>query len=254
MYKSVLYDEGEHRNLLIDNVAESGLAVQSNCHVIVHGGEALLLDPGGHSFFATAKQYISDLGAQPRYIFLSHQDPDCVAATNGWLLVSDAEAIIAQVWVRFLPHFGIDHLVEDRLTAIPDAGMWMTLGGGDLCILPAHFLHSCGNHQIYDPTSKILYSGDLGASLGMTYREVDDFDAHIQYMEGFHTRYMVSSKIIRAWVAMVRELDVETIAPQHGAMLCGRVLVDKFLDWCDGLSCGLDRLMDIYKVPPRITS
>ncbi len=58
---------------------------------------------------------------------------------------------------------------------------------------------------------------------------------------------------MRQWVTMVRELDIETIAPQHGAVFHGRELVGKFLDWCEGLSCGLDNLADIYHVPPRTT-
>ena len=50
------------------------------------------------------------------------------------------------------------------LHAIPDEGRIIELGGAKLYYLPAHFLHSEGNFQLYDPTSKILYSGDLGAS------------------------------------------------------------------------------------------
>ena len=46
-------------------------------------------------------------------------------------------------------------------------------GNGKLMALPAHFLHSSGNHQIYDPESRILYSGDLGASVGHSYIEVE---------------------------------------------------------------------------------
>ena len=59
-------------------------------------------------------------------------------------------------------------------------------------MIPAHFLHSAGNFQVYDPVSKVLYTGDLGASIGMDYMDVTDFDAHLRIgsalspLEGFY--------------------------------------------------------------------
>jgi flavorubredoxin len=83
----------------------------------------------------------------------------------------------------------------------------------------------------------------------MAYREVPDFDAHIPYMEGFHRRYMASNLALRRWVAMVRKLDIEILAPQHGAMFRGKALVDRFLSWCEGLPCGLDLMEDTFQIP-----
>ena len=82
-------------------------------------------------------------------------------------MTTDATAYISSLWLRFVPHFGLDHLLEDRLMAIPDEGMIFEMGGEQIYALPAHFLHSVGNMQIYDPVSKILYTGDLGAALGV---------------------------------------------------------------------------------------
>ena len=194
MADTVLFDNGTHRNILLEDSGGAGLAVQANQHLIVHNGEAMLLDPGGHKVYSKVWRRPSRPSARGslRYLFLSHQDPDIVAAVNGWLMTTDATAYISALWVRFVPHFGLDHLLEDRLLPIPDEGMTFEMGGGTLYALPAHFLHSVGNFQIYDPVAKILYTGDLGASLGMDYFEVTDFDAHLQYMEGFHRRYMTS--------------------------------------------------------------
>ncbi len=186
-----------------------------------------------------------------RYIFLSHQDPDIVAATNGWLMISEADALVSRLWTRFVPHFGVDKYLEERLLPIPDEGQWITLGGSELCILPAHFMHSCGNFQIYDPTSKVLYSGDLGASMGINYREVGDFDAHVPAMDGFHRRYMASNKVVKAWAHMVRDLDIDIIAPQHGALFRGRDLVQRFIAWAEGVQCGVDIISANMTIPPR---
>lgn len=254
MSTTTLYSDGNHQNLLLEDFS-SGLAVQANQHVIVHGNEALILDPGGHKVYPKVLSAMSaSIGrAKLRHIFLSHQDPDVVAATNGWLMTTDAVAWCSALWVRFVPHFGLDTFVEDRLKPIPDEGMVLNLGGAELWILPAHFLHSCGNFQIYDPTSRILYSGDLGVSMGTDYREVTNFDDHIPTMEAFHRRYMAGNHALKLWTKMVRELDIDIIAPQHGAYFRGE-MVQRFIEWCEGLECGLDLIGHLYKAPHRSTA
>jgi flavorubredoxin len=253
MARTLLYDDGTHRNILFEDFDKGGFAVQSNQHMIIRNGEAMLLDPGGHKIYAKLlSEAFATLGrANLKYLFLSHQDPDIVAALNGWLMTTDATAYISKLWGRFVPHFGLDRLVADRLLSIPDEGMIFDLGGAQLYALPAHFLHSEGNFQIYDPVAKILYSGDLGASIGAEYDTVSDFDAHLPYIEGFHRRYMVSRKVMRAWAHMVRGLDIEIIAPQHGAMFRGKEMVKRFIDWCDDLECGVDLMPVAYAVPTR---
>ncbi|MCB9655708.1 MAG: FprA family A-type flavoprotein [Deltaproteobacteria bacterium] len=251
MPNTVLFDNGTHRNILLEDFGLGGMAVQANQHVIVHGSEGMILDPGGHKVYGKVlSETTSVLGpTKLRYIFLSHQDPDIVAATNGWLMTTDADAYISALWTRFVPHFGLDHLVEDRLKPIPDHGMIFNLGGEMLDVIPAHFLHAAGNFQVYDRVSKILYSGDLGASLGMDYVFVSDFDAHLSYMTGFHQRYMTSNIVMRAWADMVSALDIEMIAPQHGAIFKGKAMVKRFIDWCAGLQCGIDLIAKTFKVP-----
>ncbi len=244
------YSSEDHKNIWLDDFGH-GLAVQANQHMIVHNGEAIILDPGGHKAYKETMSQVAGLIkiGQLKHIFLSHQDPDILAAVNGWLMTTDAKAWCSALWVRFVPHFGLDKLVEHRLNPIPDEGMILDLNGAPLKILPAHFLHSVGNFHIYDPQSKVLYSGDLGASLGMDYRFVPDFDAHLQYMEPFHKRYMTCNKALKAWVDMVADLEIDVIAPQHGAAFKGPEMVRRFLDWCAQLECGIDVMGDIYKVP-----
>lgn len=247
-----LFQNDSHKNILLED-ADSGEAVQANQHLIIHDGHGMILDPGGHKVYnRVLSETHNELGqGNLDYVFLSHQDPDIVAALNGWLMTTDARALAPSLWTRFIPHFGLDDLFISRLEEIPDAGKFVDLGGAELMILPAHFLHSCGNYQVYDPISKILYTGDLGASLGVAYREVTDFEAHRQFMDGFHQRYMTSGNTMKAWAAMVRDLDIETIAPQHGAVFRGRGLVERFLDWAIQIDCGIDHLTKLYKLPTR---
>ena len=134
--------------------------------------------------------------------------------------------------------FGRHRGLRGRRRGRPEGSL--TLGDLQLEIVPAHFLHSPGNFQLYDPVSKILYSGDLGASLGNDYTHVTDFDAHVPFMKGFHERYMASERAMKAWARRARKLDIETIAPQHGAMLSERRNVERFIDWAASLPCGTD--------------
>lgn len=245
-----LFDKDGHRNVMFHDLS-SGASVQANQHVIVDGKEAMLLDPGGHKIytklFGGLASVVSTNGL--KYILFSHQDPDIVAAANGWLMVTDATALAPSLWMRFIPHFGLDELMAKRMLAVPDEGTKVQLNGKEMKVLPAHFLHSPGNLHVYDTVSKILYSGDLGASIGQTYTHVDDFQAHVKHMEGFHRRYMTSNKAMRAWAKMARTLDIDIIAPQHGAIFVGRPLVAQLIDWLEGLECGVDLLGDAYTAP-----
>ena len=248
--KNVIFNTPDHKVVFFEELTPAS-AVQSNQVLIIHKGEGMLLDPGGHKV-----KLLSDLSIyippnQIKYIFLSHQDPDIVASINGWLMTTKAVAYISKLWMRFLPHFGLDSQLEDRVFPIDDHGTVLKLGGDcELYILPAHFMHSEGNFQVYDPCSKILFSGDLGASLGQSYFVVEDFDKHIRYMEGFHRRYMVSNKVLRFWANMVRQLDIEMIVPQHGAIFKGKDMVNRFIEWVENLEVGVDLLtQDMYRVP-----
>jgi len=119
----------------------------------------------------------------------------------------------------------------------------------EIWVLPAHFLHSVGNFSFYDPLSGILFSGDIGASLGGEEGQVENFADHLHSMTGFHRRYMASNRACRLWVAMVRKLAPRMIVPQHGGYFAGEQ-VGRFLDWLATLECGVDLLdSQAYRLP-----
>ncbi len=246
-----LHEDANQRNVFFHDMSE-GEAIQSNQHMIIRNGEAIILDPGGHKVFTKLfAEAATEIGsADLKYMFCSHQDPDIVAAINGWLMTTDVMAFAPQIWLKFISHFGVDAMVVDRMIGIPDEGMSIELGGSELKFIPAHFLHSSGNYQLLDPASKILYSGDLGASVGGE-MEVTDFEAHIQYMEGFHRRYMPSTRAMKMWANTARQLDLEIIAPQHGGIFRGKEMCNQFIDWIDSLETGADIMGNSFPIPRR---
>ncbi len=250
MASSYLYNQNGHEFILLEGYG-AGEMVPTNQVVIHDGNEAILLDPGGHKVHYEVLNEVSALVPinELKYLFFSHQDPDIVAAANAWLMLTDAVAYISQLWVRFIPHFGVDELLIPRLKAIPDEGMRLPLGHTELLFLPAHFMHSAGNFQVYDPVSKTLFSGDLGASIAPGYVAVTDFPGHVPYMEAFHRRYMPSALAHRLWADMVRQLEVDRIVPQHGAIFPDRSTSEQFIDWVANLPGAVDSLKDTYRIP-----
>ncbi|SFP22885.1 Metallo-beta-lactamase superfamily protein [Geopseudomonas sagittaria] len=244
----VLFDNGTHQCLCFDNLV-TGEGVQTNQFLIVDNEQYMLLDPGGDLTYTPLSLELSKhIPVQDlTYIFASHQDPDIIAALDKWLLHTKAKVICSRLWARFLPHLTANYLAVshgistyDRIIALPDRGQSIPLGNSQLKAVPAHFLHSVGNFQLYDPISKILFSGDMGASLVDDAQPVTDFAAHLSSMEGFHRRYMASNKVCRLWADMVRKMDISMIVPQHGRAFVGPAMINAFLDWISQLECGMD--------------
>lgn len=226
--------------------ADAEKGVLTNQYLVVHGGEAMLLDPGGYFVFQRVLQAVSEFVEPSRVkaIFYSHQDPDVVGSLNLLLdFFPNAKVYVSALWARFLPHLGAAAGVD--IVEIPDEGMTITLGGVDLKAVPAHFLHSPGNFTLYDPSTRVLFSADIGAAVfppDEWYLIVEDFKAHARYMEAFHRRYLCCKKALDAWLSRVRGLDIDVVAPQHGAIFQGEN-VKRFLDWLASLDkVGVDIL------------
>lgn len=242
----VLYNDGVHKCVAFTQLV-TGEGVQANQFAISNNGEGMLMDPGGNLTYKNLLAEMANyfLPSHLKYVFASHQDPDIVASVNGWLLITEAKILVASEWERFIPHFCLKGATVGRLIPIPFEGMDIELGGSTLKIIPAHYLHTVGNFQIYDPTSKILFSGDVGASLVSgeeAAQTVVNFEEHLakNSVEGFHKHYMSGNKACRKWVEQVRKLDIEWMVPQHGCSYKGKEMVKTFLDWFENLECGLD--------------
>lgn len=248
-----LYNDGRHRCLLFQNLV-TGEAVQANQVIILDQGQAALLDPGGGMTFAPLQRalstYLDPMSLD--FVLASHQDPDIISSLDLWLTETSCKIVIPAVWERFIPHFTHPGRLEDRVISVPDEGLILKLGDGTLNLLPAHFLHAEGNFSFYDPTSRILFSGDIGANFPhpVLPQPVANLADILPAMVPFHRRYMASSKVCRFWVEMVRELDVQTLVPQHGRYLQGRQVMDEFLAWLAKLECGVDLAgPDLYRLP-----
>ncbi len=251
-----LYRDKTHACLMFTDLIDGyGEAVQANQFLILDGDTGAIIDPGGNLafnelFLGMSRHFPPN---KLSYLLASHADPDIIASLDRWMTSTPAKLVISRIWERFAPHFTKAGKTEDRVIGVPDAGGKLALGQHEIWLLPAHFMHSEGNFHFYDPVSRILFTGDLGASMttGQQAQQfVTDLKAHIPLMEGFHRRYMVSNKILRLWVRMARQLDISMLVPQHGAPIVGPVAIAQFFEWIESLSCGIDLFDDrAYQLP-----
>jgi flavorubredoxin len=255
-----LYNDGTHICVSYEDDVSTAGGIQSNQFLVIHDGHAAVIDPGGDLTYPGLYAHLNDMITVKDldYVIASHQDPDIISSLSKWVVGTDCKVVISRLWKRFIPHLCRSAkacILDERVIPIPDEGMTIRIGNSPLVALPAHFLHSEGNFQFYDPVSKILFSGDLGASIIEGHdvsKPVVDFERHIPLMEGFHKRYMSSNKICRYWANMARDLDIEWIVPQHGLSFKGKKSVNQFIDWVEKLECGVDLMtQDNFRLPRR---
>lgn len=238
-----IWGQGEHRWLAFaDDPNKPDNVIDTNQLVVTTESGGMLIDPGGVELFpAMVAAVTQEMPIEKiRHLFMSHQDPDVSSALPLWRQVCTDDLVthVSWMWTGFVSHF-------DRnatFNALPDIGCDIDLSPDvRLKILPAHYLHSSGNFSVYDPKAKVLFSGDIGAALVPRDKRksifVEDFDSHVQYMEAFHRRWMGSPAARDKWVAMIRHLNVDILAPQHGLLFRGPD-VERFLDWLAGLRLG----------------
>lgn len=238
---SYIFENGEHKWAIVARDPEKkDYLVDTNEYLIIDGQEALLTDPGGVEIFAAVFSAISaefDV-SKIRAIFASHQDPDIISSLALWLEANpDLRCHTSWLWSGFIPHFGGN---EKTFDLIPDEGKTIRIGNCHLDLVPAHHLHSAGNFHVYDPSSKLYFSGDVGAALlpaGESELFVKNFDKHINYAKKFHQRWMGSNSAKQNWCERVSKMDIDMLCPQHGAIYRGED-VKRFIDWFSNLRVG----------------
>ncbi len=237
-----IFQQGSHKWVaIIRDPAKPNFIIDTNEYLITHDGKGLLLDPGGAEIFPAV---FSALSAEfdPTSlagIFASHQDPDICSSLALWLEFNpQMRCYVSWLWSGFIPHFGG---TAETFVSIPDDGMDISLEGLMLQAVPAHYLHSSGNFNLYDKIAKVMFSGDVGAALlpvGEDGPFVEDFDRHIRHAEGFHRRWMGSNEAKRRWCERVSKMDIDMLCPQHGAIYSGAD-VQRFINWFDELQVGI---------------
>ncbi len=205
----------------------------------------LLIDPGGEADWAVVRRKTAAVcGSLERldYVFVNHQDPDVAGVVPQILAEACSARLVGSrdTW-RLLQVRGLD---GQRFVATE------SVSGGEVALpalerlefVPSPFCHFRGAVMLYDPASRVLFTGDLGAGLS----DVAGLVAGNQGLVGvtlFHQIYMPSSWALAAAVARIRALDPApaVLAPQHGALWLGDAIAG-LLDHLEQLPVGIDLL------------
>lgn len=216
---------------------------------------SLLADPGPPKDLEIVTNKVeSVIGSLKRldFVFLNHQDPD--VASNAAPIQQHApraRVLCSEDTFRLAQFYGLD---ASRYTPTESfTGGRMTLPTGhDLVLVPTPFCHFRGAVMLYDPESRVLFSGDLFG--GARASDMLATDRSWSGVEMFHQVYMPSRRALALAVAAVRRLDPKPvlIAPQHGALVAGDD-VPRMLDRIEQLEVGLD-LLDATPADDRFTA
>ncbi|MFE8595886.1 oxygen-binding di-iron domain-containing protein [Archangium violaceum] len=208
----------------------------------------LLIDPGSSSDFAQVSTKVTSLiGGLDRLsaVFINHQDPD----------VGSSASIIS---ARYAPKAGIlcsedtwrlivhQNLPRGRFIATEKFSHGLNVPTGHrLMPVPSPFCHFRGAVMLYDPETRVLFTGDLfGGVTDVNAQGLWADESDWNGIRAFHQIYMPVNLALQRVVAVIRKLEpaVEIIAPQHGRLIRGP-LIQTFLDRMEKLPVGLD-IMD----------
>ncbi|MDH4164251.1 MAG: MBL fold hydrolase [Nitrospirota bacterium] len=216
----------------------------------------LLVDPGPPcDLEAVVKNVKSLIGGIDNLhaITVNHQDPDVGANAAALVKMHDGIVVLMteETW-RLAQYYGISrrnfHAVEklrDLRTLLPT--------GQKIQFVPTPFCHFRGACMVYDPESRILFSGDLFA--GVAAASLEATASSWTGIKAFHQLYMPGNDALRLAVSRIRKLDPAplAIAPQHGGVISGD-LVPQFLEKMENLPVGLDIIASLRDSVPAIIS
>ncbi len=209
----------------------------------------LLIDPGSSKDFSVVQSKISQVIGHIREVdsvFINHQDPD-VGSSVGLMLgryTPEAHVLCTEDTWRLVHYYNIP---RERFVALEKYPRGIQLPSGQVIIpVPSPFCHFVGAMMLYDPETRVLFSGDLFGALtdrdatGL-YADESDWTG----MRAFHQIYMPTQSALQHAIRNIRQLTprVEIIAPQHGRVIRGPYVQD-YMERLYHLPVGLDILDD----------
>lgn len=244
MFCHVLAEQGERVWLVFRRPAteENGARFVSH-YVICAGDEAVLIDPGGPADFGPLLAAVSDK--------IDIQKITTVIVSRGAAQIAGSLGMWAEVLGHETPIYAADMLLPDLLHIDPDLniqgvgenGAEVSLAdGAGLHILPAPYLPTASAVSVYDPTTRILYTGDIGTVEGPWADDATPFSAQFSLvshaMNAFHQSWFASGSARDDWLARIEGLSVDIIAPRAGPCFQGKDVLH-FIRWLATMDVGV---------------
>jgi len=203
----------------------------------------LIIDPGPpkdlQNLIRKVSKIIGDF-KNINLIFINHQDPDVgYNASTIQKLNKNALVLASEDAFRLIKFYGLD---EGKFKAIESfKDLQVTLSTGHILkFVPSPYCHFRGSVMLYDPETRILFSGDLFGGLSFK----NDLFAEDGWWEGikvFHQIYMPTKDALKYAMENIKKLDPPPlfICPQHGSIISGDK-VKEVIQLMENLDVGLD--------------
>lgn len=237
-----------------------------NPYLIIEGDQAVLIDGGSRPDFAVVVMKILQTGIDPKQIvalIYQHYDPDLCGSMPNMLDICENEnlRVISEVTNKIMVKYYIGSGKHRVLKTVDDYGYQFTFNGRTLQFLKTPYAHTAGSIITYDARTKTLFSSDLFGSLSVQWELFLQLDEQcfvcndynncvagkgycpLPDMIKFHRIIMPCNKALRYAMNVIKKLDIDVIAPQHGSVLSRRrdvyFIIDK-LEQLEGV--GIDSI------------
>lgn len=214
----------------------------------------LLIDPGSSSDFSVVSAKVGALiGGLSALsgLFINHQDPDVGSAASLICGRYAPNAVIhcSEATWRLIVHM---NLPTERFANTDSHVHGLVLPTGHKVLpVPSPFCHFRGAVMLYDPETRVLFTGDLlGGITAPGTQGIWADESDWSGVRAFHQAYMPTNRALAAAARAIRKLNPfpDIIAPQHGRLLQGPLLM-RFLERLERLPVGLDIMDDVGDGP-----
>ncbi len=191
------------------------------CHpyFIENGNESILVDPGSMLEFDAVVKKINAISSMSavKYIILHHQDPDLAASVPEMEKLIDRDDLLIITHSRMVPLVK-HYMIQSDYYEIDKHAYKLDSKGLHLKFITTPYCHSPGAFVTYEPSTKVLFSGDIFGGIEESWEFYAD-DNYFEKAKQFHAEYMPSRDIFNYALSKIEALDINLIAPQHGSMI-----------------------------------
>lgn len=216
-----------------------------NPYLIVTGDRAILIDGGSRPDFAVVMMKILQTGLRPAQIealIYQHYDPDLCGSMQNFveMIGSPSLKILTHSLDKIFINYYLEREMHHHIETIDHDDHSFTFNGRTLAFYETPFCHNAGSFITYDARTKTLFSSDIFGSIS------SQWDLYVTLEEAcyacadyrncpnrkpfcplpdileFHRTIMPAGKALRHAMAVIKRLDIERIAPQHGGIISGK--------------------------------
>lgn len=213
-----------------------------NPYLVAAGDKVVVIDSGSRPDFAVVMMKILQAGVNPKQIsalIYQHYDPDLCGSVPNMVDICENNnlVIISASDNNVFINYYLEKERHTMLKSIHDFDYVYKFNTRILQFIKTPYAHAPGSFVTYDRSTKTLFSSDLFGSYSSRwdlFLTLDDACVVCQDYNNcingknycplsdiilFHKKIMPSGKALRYAMKAIKNLDIATIAPQHGSII-----------------------------------